>query len=402
MPCVEQMRVVHGDHYGDRVKVFCSQIPKIPKGATIFLGASIVERFPLEAAGYKSNVVNFGIAGDRIDGVRDRLDLCVRAIQPSEIYIMVGTNDVLQPDADPVNIARVYTLMLTEIQEMAPEAAIVAVQILPFGKKYEQKNDLVCQVNQRIIEQNKNLGIRFLDLQSELAPSGVLRSEYTLDDIHLTLPGYYVWLKSMLDRDACFTAFNNLSSLWKDAYRKEVQCHAVNPDDCSGYPGGRGVNQLICYTPECGRERTGTNSWGKEAIVIDQVVCAVQDGNSRIPPNGYVVSGHGDSAQWIVMNLHAGTRLVSSGLDLHIQSPPVELKLSEEYMKSLEKQMYSMLGRLKQNSEVQSRARACLYALWDMAESRSYSEEAMQKIYNEFLKISLLREKIDSLSRRLW
>lgn len=33
------------------------------------------------------------------------------------------------------------------------------------------------------------------------------------------------------------------------------------------FPGGRGPNQMVIYTPAYGSPETGTNAWGAEAVV---------------------------------------------------------------------------------------------------------------------------------------
>lgn len=64
------------------------------------------------------------------------------------------------------------------------------------------------------------------------------------------------------------------------------------------YPGLRAGNQLIIYTPAFG-ERTGTNEFGSEAIVINGVVTELSGSDSPIPKNGFVISGHGNAKNWI-------------------------------------------------------------------------------------------------------
>lgn len=63
-------------------------------------------------------------------------------------------------------------------------------------------------------------------------------------------------------------------------------------------PGFRGENQLMIYTPAFGVQ-TGTNAAGLEAVVVDGVILRLNAGNSQIPPNGFVISGHGSAAQWL-------------------------------------------------------------------------------------------------------
>lgn len=63
-------------------------------------------------------------------------------------------------------------------------------------------------------------------------------------------------------------------------------------------PGLRGENQFVLYTAAFGSQ-TGTNEAGFEAIVENGVITRIKSGNSDIPTNGFVLSGHGSAAQWL-------------------------------------------------------------------------------------------------------
>ncbi len=81
----------------------------------------------------------------------------------------------------------------------------------------------------------------------------------------------------------------------------------IDPPAENEYPGGRGPGQLILYTPEAGRAHTGTNEWGVEAVVVQDVVIRIMENNNEIPEDGFVVSGNETSARWIGENLSPGT-----------------------------------------------------------------------------------------------
>ena len=81
-----------------------------------------------------------------------------------------------------------------------------------------------------------------------------------------------------------------------------------NDNPNSYYPGLRGPNQLIIYTPSYG-ERTGTNEFGTEAIVENNMVVRMNGADSIIPKNGFVISGHGSSKNWITKNLQIGSKV---------------------------------------------------------------------------------------------
>ena len=74
------------------------------------------------------------------------------------------------------------------------------------------------------------------------------------------------------------------------------------------YPGLRGANQLLIYTPSFGF-RTGTNEFGTEAIVVGDTVTALSGADSLIPANGFVISGHGTAKKWINENVMVGSKI---------------------------------------------------------------------------------------------
>lgn len=76
----------------------------------------------------------------------------------------------------------------------------------------------------------------------------------------------------------------------------------------SNFPGLRGANQLIIYTP-CYGKRTGTNEFGAEAIVRNNTVVALSGADSLIPDDGVVISGHGSAKSWINKNLIVGSKI---------------------------------------------------------------------------------------------
>ena len=73
-------------------------------------------------------------------------------------------------------------------------------------------------------------------------------------------------------------------------------------------PGARGPNQLVIYTPNCG-DTTGTNEYGYEAIVVGNTVVDLSGANSPIPPDGFVISGHGKAKTWITNAVKIGTKV---------------------------------------------------------------------------------------------
>lgn len=76
----------------------------------------------------------------------------------------------------------------------------------------------------------------------------------------------------------------------------------------ANYPGLRGANQLIVYTPRFGF-RTNTNEFGTEAVITGNTVSSLSGADSLIPQNGYVISGHGRAKKWINENVMIGSKI---------------------------------------------------------------------------------------------
>lgn len=95
--------------------------------------------------------------------------------------------------------------------------------------------------------------------------------------------------------------------------REQKQAQAVDPTRVSNpagapFDGYRGPDQLIVYTPAFG-ESTKTNPYGYEITVENGFVTKLGGGNSKIPKNGFVVSGHGVASQWISANSIIGAKV---------------------------------------------------------------------------------------------
>lgn len=91
--------------------------------------------------------------------------------------------------------------------------------------------------------------------------------------------------------------------------KSTTKINSIDPSySASFYPGGRGANKLVVYTPNFGIH-TGTNEFGTEAIVEDNIVTSLSGADSTIPKNGLVISGHGIAKNWITQNITVGSKV---------------------------------------------------------------------------------------------
>lgn len=97
------------------------------------------------------------------------------------------------------------------------------------------------------------------------------------------------------------------------------QANAVDPTpqtnpDGAPFDGFRGPDQLIVYTPAFG-ETTKTNVYGYEITIENGYVTKLGGGNSAIPKNGFVVSGHGVNSSFLSANSIIGAKVdVTNGV----------------------------------------------------------------------------------------
>jgi uncharacterized lipoprotein YddW (UPF0748 family) len=95
----------------------------------------------------------------------------------------------------------------------------------------------------------------------------------------------------------------------------------VDPGSGQCYPGCRGAEQFILYTPAFG-DRTGTNDFGYEVVVRNDRIVARGGNNNAIPDDGYVLSGHGSVGTWLSANTIVGAAVEVNGLTVTITIDP--------------------------------------------------------------------------------
>lgn len=79
------------------------------------------------------------------------------------------------------------------------------------------------------------------------------------------------------------------------------------------FPGCRGAEQLVQYTPASARATTGTNDFGFEVTVQGGVVTAAGGNDREIPADGSVLSGHGSRGTWLQTNAVVGATIAIEG-----------------------------------------------------------------------------------------
>jgi hypothetical protein len=99
-----------------------------------------------------------------------------------------------------------------------------------------------------------------------------------------------------------------------------INPNAENNPRGKTYPGYRASQQMLMYNTLYGQPRTGTNEFGFEVTVVNGVVVAQEGANSIIPENGFVISGHGKSRNWLIANTPLGANVTLNPEKQEVQS----------------------------------------------------------------------------------
>lgn len=331
-----------GKHYGNRMAFFFQDNKTAKHAGIVFLGDSITEGFPLDLAfngldqpeGHVDNIVNRGISGDHIEGMIMRLDVCVRDLQPCLLYVMAGTNDVWWVRKDYVNgnVKVGYERLVKRVKELSPDTEIIFQTMLPINGVAEPKTswDLygqwVATANEQIREVAQANGIKVIDTNKALSDeNGYMLPRYTSDGIHLTLLGYLRWIDEMdLPFDEKMQVWKNLSKMWEKQMIPQAQLAGKNRN--------RWTDELIMFVLDATTTCTGTNAFGVEVMVQDDKVTSIsRSGNMTLPADGYVLSGHGDAAAWLlnVATVGATVKIVGNDVNIHPGTDPDKMLVYE-------------------------------------------------------------------------
>ena len=185
------------------------------KGQILFCGSSLMEQFPVHEllvdAGLPLAVYNRGVGGYTTAELIEMLDVLVFELEPSHIFINIGTNDMNEKDYRVENLMAQYEEILTRIRQVLPEVKFWLMAYYPCNKKVLSSDMMTAmhfrfRTNDRVREANealKDLASRFdaeyLDLNSGITDQeGELKEEYAVDGIHMYGDGYMKVFEQLL------------------------------------------------------------------------------------------------------------------------------------------------------------------------------------------------------------
>lgn len=196
-------------HWQNRVRAFKEQ--NLEWQHVVLLGDSITEGFEVSKYFPGRHVLNRGIGADVIGngmpaddprGVLRRLDNSVFDCAATDLFILIGIND-LNSERTVDSMEAGYRELLKRVREKRPDLRIVVQSVLPTRGIHAKQNAPVVDFNQRLKRLAPEFNCTFLDLHSLLRDAdGQLKAEFTEDGLHLTELAYLVW------RQQIFKALN--------------------------------------------------------------------------------------------------------------------------------------------------------------------------------------------------
>ncbi|MDR1642196.1 MAG: GDSL-type esterase/lipase family protein [Clostridiales bacterium] len=176
-------------------------------GQIVFAGDSITEGFNVnEHFGQLisgKRLYNRGISGETSTELLSRIEDDVLSIDPSDIVILVGTND-LAGSASLEDIAGNIESIVELSKKKCPGANIILQGVYPVNPAVTRRFQGILVGHGRTTERIKELngllesaatrnGVKWVDLTSDLSGSdGLLKPEYTYDGLHVNGKAYEV------------------------------------------------------------------------------------------------------------------------------------------------------------------------------------------------------------------
>jgi lysophospholipase L1-like esterase len=168
----------------------------LPADRVLFLGDSITQAGNWDEFFPEYATLERGIAGDTVAGVHDRLKSAIN--KPAAISLLIGTNDLARGGKNakpPAIIARIEQLVAA-IRQLAPDVPLVINSVMPRSARYAKR---IHVLNEGIATIAKDAGATFVDTWPALVDDAgtAIRSEFSLDALHLNGVGYQAWVDAL-------------------------------------------------------------------------------------------------------------------------------------------------------------------------------------------------------------
>jgi lysophospholipase L1-like esterase len=187
------------------------------KGQILFVGSSLMEQFPINELQQildKNYIIyNRGIGGYVTSDLLNTMEECIFELQPSKIFINIGTNDIGSPDYKKEKLISNYDNILAQISDRLPECEVYVIAYYPVNAKASfpgvdkarkesmfktRTNSAINEVNLAVEELARKHKYIFINVNEGLRDEeGDLKEEYAVEGLHMWPNAYQIVLKNM-------------------------------------------------------------------------------------------------------------------------------------------------------------------------------------------------------------
>lgn len=206
------------DQKKGKVKQFQVLNQYVRKGSTLFIGSSLMEGFPInelqQLLDEQQYIYNRGIGGSVTDELLIWMDECIFELEPSKIFINIGTNEMNTPDYKLEKLLANYDNILSQIKKRLPSCQVYVMAYYPvnakadfgsasrlmneFGMFKTRTNEAISQANDALKALAEKHHYKFINVNRGLTnEEGNLKEEFSIDGIHMYANGYNVVLNNL-------------------------------------------------------------------------------------------------------------------------------------------------------------------------------------------------------------
>lgn len=175
------------------------------RGQIVFTGSSLMEMLPISKLlaehGDDTVIYNRGVGGFLSHELLKVIDVCAIDLQPSRVFINIGTNDLSRSSIPISEMVDNYDRILTAIENAVPGVRIYLMAYYPVNfeaASEDMKECLKIRTNEKLNAANAEVrklaerhGQRYIDINRPIRDEqGRLKAEYTLEGMHLNEDGY--------------------------------------------------------------------------------------------------------------------------------------------------------------------------------------------------------------------
>jgi lysophospholipase L1-like esterase len=169
----------------------------------VMLGNSLTHGCEWHELFNNPKVLNRGINGDIVEGIKDRIDPIVNG-HPAKIFLLTGVNDVSH-NLSVDSVANALGELIDIIRRRSPQTRLYVESLLPINNSFgryklmKDKEQVIRDINSRLEVIATSKGCTWLNVYPIFCDENQnLKREWTNDGLHLLAPGYLAWRDFLL------------------------------------------------------------------------------------------------------------------------------------------------------------------------------------------------------------